>query len=196
MTITDYLISGALLALVFRQIHGRRLTLFNLLWPLGLVTWAAVTYLHGIPTSGNNLVLVMLGTGVGLSLGLGCALLTSVRPGPDGVPFAKAGAAAATLWILGVGARLAFQLYATNGGGPAIGHFSAANGISIAAWAAALILMALAEVIGRSAVLAVRAYGFRRGGAAGRQSARQGGWLSGWQSQATGAIMGVRDRRY
>ncbi len=157
MSISGYLISGVLVALVLRQIRGKRLTMFGLLWPLGLVIWAAVTYLHGIPASGNSLVLTVLGACVGLALGVGCALATAIRPGPDGVPIAKAGALAATLWIVGVGGRLAFEIYASNGGGPAVARFSAANGIVLEAWAASLILMALAEVVGRNGVLAWRA---------------------------------------
>ena len=44
---------------------------------------------------------------------------TSVYADVDGVPMAKAGLIAAALWILGTGTRLAFQLYATHGGGVA-----------------------------------------------------------------------------
>jgi hypothetical protein len=50
-----------------------------------------------------------------------------------------------------------FALYATNGGGPAIGRFSAANGLTLGAWTSALTLMALAEVTSRTAVLIPRA---------------------------------------
>jgi len=67
------------------------------------------------------------------------------------------------LWIVGVGSRLAFELYATHGGGASIAHFSASHGItSVDAWGTALILMAFAEVLGRTAVLAWRAYTVRR----------------------------------
>lgn len=194
MTSTDYLISGALVALVFLQIRGRRLTPFNLLWPLGLVVWAAITYLHGVPTSGNSLILVVLGAGLGLALGVTCAIFTIVRPGPDGVPFAKAGAVAAGLWILGTGSRLAFEIYATHGGGPAIGRFSSANGISIEAWGAALILMALAEVLGRSGVLAVRA--FRAPKSRGSYAPSGSGSAPGlWRDRVTRTMIGARENR-
>ena len=58
-----------------------------------------------------------------------------------------------------MGTRLAFQLYASHGGEAAIGRFSAAHAItSNEAWVAALILMAMGEVLARTLVLGVRAY--------------------------------------
>ena len=53
---------------------------------------------------------------------------------------------------------MAFALYAENGGGPSVARFSAVHHItSAAAWTAALILMALTEVVGCTAVFAGRA---------------------------------------
>lgn len=83
---------------------------------------------------------------LGALLGGLAGRFTSVTAGADGVPFAKAGLAAAALWILGTGGRLAFQVWATHGGGAAIEHFSAAHSITtVTAWTSALILMALGE---------------------------------------------------
>jgi hypothetical protein len=159
MTLSDYAIDIALIALVFLQVRGRRLTTRSLILPIVLVGWAAATYLHGIPTAGNDLVLVIAGAAAGISLGVLAGMFTSVRPGADGSPFAKAGAMAAALWVLGVGTRFAFQLYASHGGAGAIGRFSSAHSItSSEAWVAALILMALGEAVARTAVLGVRAY--------------------------------------
>jgi hypothetical protein len=116
-----------------------------------------VKYLHGIPAAGNDVLLTTAGAVTGLVLGCLCAAFASVYAGPDGTPTAKAGALAAVLWILVTGSRIAFELYALHGGGKAIARFSAAHQItSMQAWAAALILMALAEVVGRNGVLALR----------------------------------------
>jgi hypothetical protein len=53
---------------------------------------------------------------------------------------------------------MAFAIWASNGGGPALGRFSAAHHITSAtAWTAALVLMALAEVLVRTGLLWVRA---------------------------------------
>ena len=163
MTFTDYLIDFTLIGIVVLQLRGRRLTPRSLLFPLGIVGYVAATYLHGIPTAGNDILLVAAFAAVGSTLGLLAGLCTSVSSDRQGTIFAKAGLVAAGLWILGTGGRLAFQLYATHGGGRAIEHFSAAHSITSAkAWTAALILMALCEAVLRTGVLAWRAAGLHR----------------------------------
>jgi hypothetical protein len=157
MTITDYALDIGLIALVLVQIRDRRLTARSLLLPLVVVAWAAAKYLHGIPTAGNDLVLVVGAAAIGATLGALSGALTSVRMRTDGALVARAGAAAAILWVLGVGSRFAFQLYAAHGGGAALERFSVAHHItSNQAWVAALLLMALGEVAFRTAVLAWR----------------------------------------
>lgn len=157
MTFSDYLLNGALIALVLLQVRGRRLSIRTLLLPLGIVTWAATQYLHGVPTAGNDLALESAGVTAGLALGVGCGLATSLFRRDDGVAMARAGLLAASLWVLGVGARVAFSLYATHGGGGAIERFSASHHItSTQAWVTTLILMALVEVVSRNAVLFLR----------------------------------------
>jgi hypothetical protein len=157
MTITDYLLNGLLIALVIRQIRGRRLDAVNVLLPLGLVAFAASKFLLPIPTAGNDVWLELAGAGAGLVLGVACALTTRVQTHPGAAPFVQAGPAAAALWVLGIGARLGFALYATHGGAPAIGRFSVAHHITSGhAFVASLVLMGLAEVVARLAVLVIR----------------------------------------
>jgi hypothetical protein len=160
MTFTDYVIDIALIAVVLLQIRNRRLTLRSILLPVALVAWAAATYLKGIPTGGNDLLLIGGTAAVGIALGALCGVFTTVASGPDGHPYAKARTTAAILWVLGVGARFAFQLYSSHGGAAAIGRFSVAHSItSSEAWVAALLLMAIGEALTRTAVLAWRAFG-------------------------------------
>lgn len=164
MTLSDYAIDIALIGLVLLQVRGRRLTVHSLLLPIGLVAYVAASYLHSVPTAGNDLLLVV-GCGlIGGTLGALAGLFTTVKADGEGVPFAKAGLVAAGLWILGTGGRLAFQVYATHGGGAAVEHFSAAHSItSAAAWTSALIIMALSEAVIRTGVLSWRAVSVRRG---------------------------------
>jgi hypothetical protein len=165
MSLTDYVLDIGLIALVLLQIRGRRLTVRSLLLPVAIVAWAAENYLKGIPTAGNDLLLIVGAAAVGALLGGLCAAFTSVKPGPDGAPIARAGVVAASLWVLGVGARFAFQLYATHGGAAAIGRFSAAHHITSGeAWVAALLLMAICEVLLRTTILAWRGHALRSGG--------------------------------
>jgi hypothetical protein len=156
MNETGYLLNGLMIFAIFRQLRGRRLVGMYLAFPLIAVTYVATTYLHTIPTSGNSVVLVALGTGVGLTLGVLCGLTSLLYTDHDGVPFVRATGVAAALWVLGVGARLGFALYAEHGGGPTIVRFSAAHALSMHAWVGALVLMALSEVVSRTLVLLVR----------------------------------------
>lgn len=166
MTFTDYLLNGLLIALVVLQVRGRKLTQRNFLLPIVVVAIAAYEYLPGLPSGAANLALVAGGAAAGLVLGTGAGLATRVFRRADGSTMAKTAVVGAALWIVGVGARLAFELYATHGGGPSIARFSAAHHLTITAWVAALVLMALAEVAGRSAAIGVK---WLRLGATGRQ---------------------------
>jgi len=156
MNFTDWLIDLALIAIVLRQIRWNRIDRRFILLPLGLVAWAASSYLKAIPTAGNDLVLIIGLAAIGFTFGGLSALATSVRA-EAGVAYVRARGLAVVLWIAGVGSRIAFSLYAQHGGGKSVAHFSAAHHItSITAWTDGLILMALAEVLTRLAILVWR----------------------------------------
>ena len=163
MTFTDWLIDLALVAVVVLQLRGRRLTTKTLLLPVALVCWAGARYLRDVPTAGNDLVLIVTAALIGLALGVGAGVLTRVYRGAGGEVMARATIAAAALWVLGVGFRLAFQLYATHGGGRSIGRFSMSHGIDLTAWTSAILLMAFAEVLARTAIVGWRGQVARRG---------------------------------
>lgn len=159
MSPTDYLLNGILIALVVLQLRGRRLTVRTLLLPVAVVAFAAFEYLRGVPTAGNDLTLAVVGGLAGVVLGTGCGLATAVFRRTDGATIAKAGPVAASLWVAGVGARVGFALYATHGGGTVVERFSASHGItSTNAWVACLILMALCEVLTRTATIGLKCW--------------------------------------
>jgi hypothetical protein len=167
MTTIDYLINFALIALVILQIRGSRCDLKTAVRPLILVGAAAVYYLRGIPTAGHDLLLDGVLVGVGLVLGVACGATTRVWRASDGFSYAKAGVAAAVLWVVGLGARLAFEEFWSHGGTKAIVNFSVAHDItSQDAWIAALVLMALAEVVSRLVTIRIRATRTRQTGEA------------------------------
>jgi hypothetical protein len=153
----DYVFPLLLILSVLRQIRGKHLTWFQLVWPIGLVVWAAAEYVRGFPATTADLVLVGTATVLGAGLGALAGRYTAIYRRTDGALMARATLATVVLWTLGTVARLAFGLYAEHGGGPTITRFSAAHGLAISAWAAALTLMALAEVLGRTTTLAPRA---------------------------------------
>jgi hypothetical protein len=175
MTTTDYLINFALIALVILQIRGSRLDLKTALRPVILVAAAALYYLRGVPVAGNDLILYVVLGGIGLVLGVACAATTRVWRAGDGHAYAKAGVIAAALWIIGLGSRLGFEEFWSHGGTHAIVSFSIAHDItSQDAWVAALVLMALAEVISRLVVIRIRGARTRQTGEilpAGRETA-------------------------
>jgi hypothetical protein len=84
-------------------------------------------------------------------------LATRLRRDADGRPLGRAGWLAASMWVTGVGARMAFAFAATHGAGPAIASFSIAHRITGSdAWVAALVMMALADVLTRLVVVYLR----------------------------------------
>ena len=157
MSITDYLIDSALVLLVLLQIKERPLSTKSLVRPLIIVGVAVANYLHGIPTAGNDLVLVAVLAVIGLSIGVASGQTVLMRRGANGEVLARAGWGSAFFWVLGMGSRFAFIFWITHGGGATLATFSASHSItSMQTWTVALLAMAVFEVAGRSLVLATR----------------------------------------
>jgi hypothetical protein len=157
MTTTDWIIDIALVLIVFRQLREERLTARTILLPIALMSWAGFTYLHSIPTAGNDLVLIGLLTAVGVAFGLLGGLLTRVRYGSGNV-YIKATVSAAALWVVSMGFRMGFAVWSSYGSGIShITSFSAAHDITGGqAWVTALILMAFGEVVVRLGTIIIR----------------------------------------
>jgi len=157
MTITDYLMNFFLIGLVVLQIRGHKMTRARLLVPLVVTIWVASQFLHAIPSAGNDLVLEVGCACVGGLLGALAGLFTTIRRDGAGA-IAKAGLLAAVLWVLGIGARMGFVLWVGHGGHPVVARFSAVHHItSGAAWGAAFVLMAMAEVASPTGLLYLKA---------------------------------------
>jgi hypothetical protein len=146
-----------LVLLVLLQIKERPLTTKQLLRPLVILGIAVASYLHGIPTAGNDLVLagtlILLGGAIGIASGQTVIL----RRGEAGETLIRSGWTSGFFWVLGMGSRMAFLVWISGGGDSTIARFSAEHSItSHEAWTVALLGMAAAEVLGRTAVLALR----------------------------------------
>ena len=167
MTTTDYLIDSALVLLVLLQIKERTLTTKALVRPLVILAIAVANYLNGIPTAGNDLVLVGILALVGLSIGVASGQTVRMRRDREGGVLARAGWASALFWVLGMGSRFAFAVWVSHGGAAAIGQFSVQHAITSGeAWTAALLAMAVFEVCGRTLVVAARRHQLQQGIAA------------------------------
>ncbi|MCM2420328.1 hypothetical protein [Streptomyces sp. RKAG293] len=156
MTTTEWITDIALVLVVFRQLREGRLDLRSFLIPLGIVSFVAYTYLDTIPTAGNDLVLIGALMGAGAVLGIAGGVYTRIRS-VGGHLLIKAGLVSAALWVLGMGARMGFQLWVSHGGSDDVARFSITHHItSDQAWVAAFVLMALTEVVTRLATIFVR----------------------------------------
>lgn len=156
MTTTDYLINAGFIVMVCLQARERRLDRRALVIPLVLLFVVAQQYLHTIPTTGNDLVLIGLLVGAGLSLGLLSGFATHVRPGSDGIALARVGWVAGALLVAGISSRVVFAFVVTHGAEPAMRSFSIAHQISAAAWPVALVSMAICEVTVRVVTVYLR----------------------------------------
>ena len=157
MTTTDYLIDATLVLLVLFQIKERELTTRALIRPLIVLSIAVFTYLHGIPTAGNDLILLAVFALTGSLIGVASGLTVFMRRGPGGEVLARSGWASGFFWVLGMGSRFAFLVWATHGGIATIASFSAQHSITgNEAWTVALLAMAVFEVCGRSLIQALR----------------------------------------
>jgi len=155
--INVYVINALLVLMVIRQIREHPLDLRSLALPVLAVGVAAVLFLHSVPLGGNDIALELACVLAGALMGAIGGFATYLRRGADGRPMGRAGWLAAGMWVGGVGARLAFAVAAGNGAGPAIARFSVANHITgPAAWVAALIMMALADVLTRLVIIYLR----------------------------------------
>ncbi|HLI01635.1 MAG TPA: hypothetical protein VKV06_12685 [Acidimicrobiales bacterium] len=157
MTFTDWVIDIVLVLIVFKQLREERMSIRTVLLPAGIIAYVANLYLHNIPTAGNDLLLVGVFVAIGLTFGLFGGLLTRVRAAGGNV-YIKATWSAATLWVTSMSLRGALAYWATTHTGQLdLGRFSVAHHItSSEAWVAALILMALSEVIVRIGIVVVR----------------------------------------
>ena len=166
MSTSDYLIDSALVLLVLLQIKERELTPMQLIRPVVILGIAIVSYLHGIPTAGNDLVLVGVLALVGGLIGVASGATVIFRRADDGRILFRAAWLSGIFWVLGMGSRFAFLIWITHGGEPSIVNFSAAHAITGgAAWTDALLGMAVFEVLGRSLTLALRRHQLQAVGA-------------------------------
>jgi len=156
MTTSEYLLNAAFVLLVLRQMRERELDRRSVIVPLVLMFFVGAQYLHTVPSAGNDLVLIVLLAGVGLTLGVLGGFATHVRVGDNGIALARVGWIAVGLLVAGISARMAFAFAVGHGFEPTVRSFSIAHQITAAAWPVALVLMAMVEVGARIAVVQFR----------------------------------------
>lgn len=154
MSPTDYAIGIAALALILWNMRRKELTDRSLLRPLLIAGGIAATFLHAVPTTGADGVLVVLGLATGVACGVVSGLATKVEQDGSGRIVAAGSPLSVAVTAGAFLGRMAFAFAATHGAGPAIARFSSDVGIhSEQAWVASLVLMAVADLATRALVL-------------------------------------------
>jgi hypothetical protein len=156
MSTTTYILDSALVLMVLLQIKERNMTAKALIRPLVIVAIAVVSYFQTLPTSGNDLLLILAISGIGAAIGIASGV-TAIMRHRDGAVTIRAGWLSGIFWVLGMGARFAFAYWSTHGGISAITTFSAQHQITSGqVWTDALLGMAVCEVAIRTAIVGLR----------------------------------------
>ena len=155
MSTFDYILGLSALALVLFNMRRHELTDRRLRRPLIIAAAISIAFLHTVPTSGGDGVLVAAGLLLGVACGAASGALTRVeRDSESGAIISQASPVAVMITAGAFVARMGFAVAATNGLGPAIGRLSSRIDVHSAdAWVAALVLMAAADLVVRAAVL-------------------------------------------
>ena len=157
MRVTDYVIDILLIAVIFRQVRPRELTLRSALVPLALMVAAGVIYLRPSALGGNDFILIVVLAAAGVVLGTLSGLADRFWHDERGQLLARAGALSVVAWVLGMGFRFGFAYYAYHSGAKAVANFSRSNHIMGShIWTTALVLMAFGQVLARVGVLQAR----------------------------------------
>ncbi len=158
MPTSALILSAAILVGVFISDLGRRtVTIHRLLRPLLIAGSAGALYLTGFASGGAGLALELAGAGTGAALGLLVAGLMRIEKSPqDGAAVSQAGAGYALLWIVAVGARLAFIYGSQHWFSAGLGSWMLAHHVTADALTDALVLMALAMTTTRTLSLLIR----------------------------------------
>jgi hypothetical protein len=166
MSTTEIVLFLGLAALVIATQVGRHtLSLHRLALPLltvGLVGWQ---YLQSIPTRGGSLDFVLCCAAFGVLCGLLAASLVRIeRDSLSGRVMTSAGVGYAVVWLVVLGGRLAFGYLAQHGWSAQVRQFSIDHALTVNAWTAAFVMMALAMVVARTASIGLRALRLSQGG--------------------------------
>jgi hypothetical protein len=157
----DALILNAIVLLVVLEAdlgQHRKIGWFRILRPFVTSAAAVAIFVKAVTTTGTGLTLELALAAAGLAIGLAATALMSVYRSPvTHKPVSRAGTGYALLWIVVIGARTAFSYGSVHWFGHQLDTWMAQHAVTSAALTDALLFMAIAMVVTRTAALALRA---------------------------------------
>ena len=159
MTTSEYLLNLALLGyILYANLGTKELSVSRVLRPVLIAAAVAYGFRSDFPTAGHDAALELAGLVAGAFLGVAAAMLVRVSRTLDGRVLTTAGAAFAGLWVAAIGGRVLFAYGANHWFTGWVVTFSRTHQITgSAAWTGAFVSMALAMVVSRVLVTALRA---------------------------------------
>jgi hypothetical protein len=150
---------AVLLAVLHGDLGGhRKIGPMRLLRPLVISALVIPLFIDRPVTHGDGLAVEIAGVAAGILLGLVALVLVRVYRSPEtGKPVSRAGGTYAALWVIIIGARIAFSYGANHWFRDQLGTWMIAHQVTTAAITDGLIFMAIAMVLARTGGLALRA---------------------------------------
>ena len=157
----EALILNAIVLLVVLEAdigQHRKIGWFRILRPFVTSGVAVAIFIKAVTTTGTGLTLELALAAAGVAIGLAAtALMTVYRSPRTHKPVSRAGFGYAALWVVVIGARTAFSYGSVHWFGPQLDSWMTQHAVTSAALTDALIFMAIAMVVTRTAGLALRA---------------------------------------